>query len=67
MQPILQLCQVKSTVIQTKRQNHVSDVLRAMSDDELMSYDAVVAVGGDGTICEVVQFQLTEEEETMAD
>lgn len=54
IQPILQLCQVKSTVIQTKRQNHVSDVLRAMSDDELMSFDAVVAVGGDGTICEVV-------------
>lgn len=52
--PILQTCQVKSTVIRTQRQNHVAEFLGAISDEELYSYDAVVGVGGDGTVCEVV-------------
>jgi len=55
VEPILELCKVKRTVIFTERRNHATEKLKSMSDDELASFDGVIAVGGDGTVCEVVR------------
>jgi hypothetical protein len=58
VKPILELCKVKHTVIYTKRRNHATDELRAMTDEQLQYFDGVIAVGGDGTLCEVVSFNV---------
>ena len=51
---VLELCKVNWTVINTQRRNHATEVLSCMSEDKLKEYDVIVAVGGDGTVCEVV-------------
>lgn len=55
VKPILQLSKIKWTIIHTQRRNHATEILASMSDQSLAEYDVVVAVGGDGTICEVVR------------
>ncbi|KAK3026439.1 hypothetical protein RJ639_041451 [Escallonia herrerae] len=52
--PIFSQAKVKTKVIVTQRAGHAFDVMASMKNRELMSYDGVVAVGGDGFFNEIL-------------
>ncbi|ERN00182.1 ceramide kinase isoform X2 [Amborella trichopoda] len=45
---------VRTRLIVTQRAGHAFDVMKSISDRELISYDGVVAVGGDGFFNEIL-------------
>lgn len=51
VRPIFDLAGVRAEPIITKHGNHVREVL---SDSDLRKYDGILAVGGDGTVSEIV-------------
>lgn len=52
MQTILQAAGLEVTVKETEHPGHATDIVRQLALD---SCDAVVAVGGDGTVFEALQ------------
>ena len=66
VKPVLELSGVVWNVINTQHRNHATETLMTMSQDKLFEYDVVVAVGGDGTACEVVSGLLLRNAETSA-
>ncbi|KAK2994677.1 hypothetical protein RJ640_026156, partial [Escallonia rubra] len=52
--PIFSQAKVKTKVIVTQRAGHAFDAMASMKNRELMSYDGVVAVGGDGFFNEIL-------------
>ncbi|XP_043716084.1 ceramide kinase isoform X2 [Telopea speciosissima] len=52
--PIFSRAKVKTKVIVTERAGHAFDVMLSIKDEELKSYDGVVAVGGDGFFNEIL-------------
>lgn len=66
VKPILELAGARWTLVKTQHQNHATETLMSMSQDRLLEYDTVVAIGGDGTACEVVTGLLRRSAETSA-
>ncbi|GAA0181556.1 kinase [Lithospermum erythrorhizon] len=52
--PIFSHAKVKTKVTVTQRAAHAFDVMASISNEELKSYDGVVAVGGDGFFGEIL-------------
>jgi ceramide kinase len=66
VKPILEVSNVQWTLVTTQRRNHVTEYLTSLSPEKLMEYDVAVAVGGDGTICEVITGLLVRNMDTNA-
>lgn len=56
VKPVLEISRVKYTIVTTERRNHIEDYIKEMKETDLTSYDVLVAVGGDGSIREVVSY-----------
>ncbi|XP_024190833.1 ceramide kinase isoform X2 [Rosa chinensis] len=52
--PIFSRAKVKTKVIVTERAGHAYDVMATIGNKELISYDGVIAVGGDGFFNEIL-------------
>ncbi|KAK4749679.1 hypothetical protein SAY87_027128 [Trapa incisa] len=52
--PIFSRANVQTKVIVTERAGHAFDVMRSTTDEDLMLYDGVLAVGGDGFFNEIL-------------
>lgn len=52
--PIFSNAQVRTKVIVTERAGHAFDVMAAMTNQDLNTYDGVIAVGGDGVFNEIL-------------
>ncbi|KAM7266739.1 hypothetical protein ACFE04_004636 [Oxalis oulophora] len=52
--PIFSRAKIKTKVTVTQRAGHAFDVMEAISNEELSSYDGVIAVGGDGFFNEIL-------------
>lgn len=57
--PIFSRAQVRAQVTVTERAGHAFDLVSAMTNRELTSYDGIVAVGGDGLFNELLNGLLT--------
>lgn len=53
--PVFQKARIKYKLIETERQDHARDIVANMAVEELVQYQGIVAVGGDGVFQEVVR------------
>ncbi|KAE8657186.1 Ceramide kinase [Hibiscus syriacus] len=57
--PIFSRAKINTKVIVTQRAGHAFDVMRSTTNEELNSYDGVLAVGGDGFFNEILNGYLS--------
>ncbi|GMJ00171.1 ACCELERATED CELL DEATH 5 [Hibiscus trionum] len=57
--PIFSRAKINTKVILTQRAGHAFDVMRSTTNEELNSYDGVLAVGGDGFFNEIMNGYLS--------